>query len=331
MTNLFNVYIWDEDFDPEAVSGEQYYVVTGNGIFFNKITKAGSALVPVEGLPWCKKPEISFRLQLPKVPGLILMQALTFFRQVFEKYNSESYLTIMYSEKLNQYMLWCPKQTVTHTSVNYDRTDQPNFENRQVNGWQMVGTIHSHCDFSAFHSGTDVHDEDSFDGIHITLGHVNKEQISMESSISFNKNREKMEPENCCSGVVRVTNKDIAQSGVMVYSNANTHFFNIELTEEEAQQLAIDMEVIKNEWMNKVVHNQPQISTKYYGNYQKVNWQHYPVLDSEFEDPDFEDLNPKKKTKTKKETQVTNSGSTMNTSSIKKITDIFSGIFKGLF
>lgn len=248
---LFPIYLWDQEFDPAECKGT-YYVVTGKGIFLNKETQAGSFLLPVAGIPWLESPSMEFRLDLPKIPGLIIAKALTFFRTVFEKYQSESYVTLLYSKKLNKYMLWCPKQKVSRTSVNYDRTDQPAFDVRQEQGWNMVGTIHSHCDFSAFHSGTDVHDEDSFDGIHITLGHVNRQQISMESSISVNKNREKIEPENCCGGVVRVCNKDVVNSGHMVFNKENTHFFDIELDEQEVQQLAIDTEEINRDWFSKV-------------------------------------------------------------------------------
>jgi hypothetical protein len=39
-------------------------------------------------------------------------------------------------------------------------------------GFRIFGTIHSHCDFGAFHSGTDDADELHFDGLHITIGNV---------------------------------------------------------------------------------------------------------------------------------------------------------------
>jgi hypothetical protein len=39
-------------------------------------------------------------------------------------------------------------------------------------GWCLYGTIHSHCDFSAFHSGVDDNDETHFEGLHITIGDV---------------------------------------------------------------------------------------------------------------------------------------------------------------
>jgi len=243
----YPIYLYEEGVElPEK---GRYYLITKTGIYFHKDTKAGNALVPVQGIPWLEEPDLEFRLKLPKVPGRIIGQALTFFRKVFEKHRSEAYVTLLYSGKLAQYQLWCPKQKVSAASVNYDRTDQPSFEDRQTNDWQMVGTIHSHCDFSAYHSGTDVGDEATFDGIHITLGHVNKTQFSMASSIAINEVRETLEPEQSCAGVVRVANK--TSEKWMSWKN-DAFYFDLELSEEDAQGLVEDTEVIENEWMPKV-------------------------------------------------------------------------------
>jgi hypothetical protein len=114
----------------------------------------------------------------------------------------------------------------------------------------MVGTIHSHCNFSAFHSGTDTHDEETFDGIHITLGHVDRKEFSMVASVAVNANRVQLEPENCTSGVVRKSNKAVVQAQYMTWGDSN--FFDFELSEEDAQGLIVDTEMIDNEWMPKV-------------------------------------------------------------------------------
>lgn len=247
----YPVYLFEEGI--ELPKSGRYYLVTKTGIYFHKETKAGTALVPVKGIPWLEEPDMEMRLTLPKVPGRIIGQALTFFRKVFEEHKSESYVTLMYSNKLSQYRLWCPKQKVSRSSVNYDRTDQPSFNDRMENDWQMVGTIHSHCDFSAFHSGTDVGDESTFDGIHITLGHVDRVQFSMASSVAINDKRETLEPEQCCAGIARVTNRQVSTSKYMVTSwRDDTFFFDLELSEEDAQSLVLDTEVIESEWMPKV-------------------------------------------------------------------------------
>ena len=247
---LFPVYLFEHGL--ELPKTGTYYLVSKTGIYLHKETKAGNALVKVQGIPWLAEPTIEFRLKLPKVPGRIIGQALTFFRKVWYLHKSEAYVTLLYSAKLDQYKLWCPKQEVSGTSVNYDRTDQPSFEDRNTNDWQMCGTIHSHCDFSAYHSGTDTHDESTFDGIHITLGHVNRAQFSMAASVAINDSRETLEPENCCAGVVRVSNKELVKSKYMSFGDSS--YFDLELSEADAQQLVADTAEIDEEWMPKVEH-----------------------------------------------------------------------------
>lgn len=254
---LFPVYLYEEGFEPPKTG--TYYLVSKTGIYLHKETKAGNALVPVKGIPWLEEPTLEFRLKLPKVPALIIGQAWTFFNKVFTKYASESYVTLLYSAKLKEYQLWCPKQKVSFSSVNYDRTDQPSYEDRQTNDWQMVGTIHSHCNFSAYHSGTDEHDESTFDGIHITIGHVDRKQFSLAASIAINEVREKLEPENCCVGIFPA----VSQQSDYGYMNFNdTRFFELQLSEEEAQQLAEVSTKIEEEWMPKVEKEQWGYSKK---------------------------------------------------------------------
>lgn len=260
---LYPVYLYEEGLElPEKGT---YYLVTKTGIYLHKQTKVGDALVKVEGIPWLKTPSVDFRLKLPKVPARIVNQALTFFRKVWNQHRSEAYVTLLYSSKLKQYRLWCPKQEVSGGSVNYDRTDQPSFEDRHTNDWSMAGTIHSHCNFSAFHSGTDEHDESTFDGIHITLGHVDKPQISMASSIAINNKRETLEPENACAGVVRVENKEVTRKSYMSWGD--TYYFDIELSEAEAQAAVRDAELIDSEWMPKVSKRDFGFSKKNGGSY----------------------------------------------------------------
>lgn len=247
---LYPIYLYEEG--TELPKTGKYYLVTRNGIYFHKETKVGSGLVKVDGIPWLEPVNMSMTLGLPKITGDIVATALMFFRKVFQVHKAEAYVTLMYSTKLNKYRLWCPKQTVTGGSVNYDRTDQPSFEDRTVNDWQMVGTIHSHCDFSAFHSGTDTHDESTFDGIHITLGHVNRDDFSMVASLAFNNQREQMEPENCVMGVARIGNKAVTTSKWMTFGDATR--FQLELSETDAQDMAGVMEMIDSEWMPRVEH-----------------------------------------------------------------------------
>lgn len=260
---LCPVYLYEEGVKlPES---GMYYLVAKNGLFIHVERQVGSALVKAEGIPWLQNAESSISLKLPKIPGRIIAQALTFFRKVWDKFSSEAYVQLYYSKKLNQYRLWCPKQQVSRGGVNYDRCDQFSYEERVGNGatnewnWQMVGTIHSHCNFSAFHSGTDTHDEETFDGIHVTLGHVDRKEFSMVASIAINGNRVQLEPENCTTGVVRTTDNKVVQSKYMTWGDVN--FFDFELSEEDVQGLVgDDTEMIEKDWMPKVEKQQFQYS-----------------------------------------------------------------------
>jgi len=54
--------------------------------------------------------------------------------------------------------------------VSYDLSTLP----PAPEGFELFGTIHSHAGISAFHSGTDDRDEIHFDGLHITVGNLDK-------------------------------------------------------------------------------------------------------------------------------------------------------------
>lgn len=52
-------------------------------------------------------------------------------------------------------------------------------------GWELMGTDHHHCSASAFQSGTDHADEKGKEGLHLTLGNMDKELHSLHARSSF--------------------------------------------------------------------------------------------------------------------------------------------------
>lgn len=260
----FPVYLASNGFTPPE--NGTYYVVAKDGIYLRVERLHGSSLVKVGSIPFLDNARLNTKFTLPNIPVKIMYQAKTFFRTVFSQHRSESYLTLLYSKKLNDYKLWCPKQTVSYCSVDYDRTDTVSFEDRDYigsegAGWQMVGTIHSHCDFSAFHSGTDEADEASFDGIHLTFGHVNSDKFSIASSICFNNNRTKMNPTDVADGLVadseeEVTEKEEYSHRGSVYERTTKrteYWFRLdELKEQEKSDHAEFLANVLPAWMEKV-------------------------------------------------------------------------------
>jgi len=247
-----------------------YYVVASNGVFVHKEVELASLLVksnkPIPGLDEIKS---AVRLKVPKIPLDIFHKTLYFFRRVYDKYSSEAAIILYYDPDTRQYAIYCPEQDVSGGSVNYDRDDNLDnperiaelrkFRGDDANwgnsrGFRKVGTIHSHCNFSAFHSGTDIHDEIYFDGVHITIGHVNSNDVSITSSLVNNSNRFEIDPIQVISGVQSTKeNENLLTKAVGFWKSWNSPRYIMKLTAEEqtAYESQIEEEIEK-EWLPKV-------------------------------------------------------------------------------
>ncbi len=174
-----------------------YYILAQNGTYLRKDTGIVRAMVKVERIsilePIIPKAEIN----IPLIPAEFLVRTLLFFKRVYKVHRSEAAILLHYNPESKEFYLHCPEQKVSGGGVSYDSSER--FE-----GHLLVGTIHSHCDFNAFHSGVDIHDEMNFDGIHITLGHVDHPYFSTSCSVVVNDNRFKIDPEIVIVGIQKV-------------------------------------------------------------------------------------------------------------------------------
>lgn len=110
-------------------------------------------------------------IKLPKIPYDMFNKIYEFFKHVYKEYKAEVAVLLWYNFEKDEWETEVPKQSVGGGSVHYTR-DEDWANEMNKNGFLCVGTIHSHCEMSAFHSGTDDHDEYNFDGVHITIGKV---------------------------------------------------------------------------------------------------------------------------------------------------------------
>ncbi|QQG47534.1 MAG: hypothetical protein HY044_00365 [Candidatus Woesebacteria bacterium] len=114
-----------------------------------------------------------------KIPyGLILM-AKGFFRKVYEKFQSEAMLQILYSPEEDKWDFRPLHQKVSFASVQH-REIEPIPE-----GFLAVGIIHSHGIMLAGHSLEDDFNETGVDGIYITLGRVFDGPVNMSVSVTI--------------------------------------------------------------------------------------------------------------------------------------------------
>ena len=232
-----------------------FFVITRNKLWCHKQTSLVKGISPVNEIGFLSKSDLSSHVQmnLPKIPGVIIARSARFFKEVYQKYQSESELMLLYNAATGEYDLWCPTQEVSHGSVEYK------VEKEIINSeFKVVGTIHSHCDFGAFHSGTDTNDEIHRDGVHITIGHVNGERFSMVCSLVVNGNRCQIPCENAILGVSS-KNREESQTENVIYVSSD-NFYTVD--EEEAQKITPYLEQIEKEWHPKV----SKKSFQYYNN-----------------------------------------------------------------
>ncbi len=171
------------------------YLVGRGGFYLRKKVGLVEATVPVPAIFDFEDVQPAAKLDVPRIPAHMLVMAYRFFRYIFALYGAESMLMIHYSEETESFLLLCPEQAVSKKRINYTASDR-------VEGYQLIGTIHSHCDGSAYHSSTDFSDECDFDGLHITLGHVNQPYFSFSASLVVNGSRFLLYPVDVVANLV---------------------------------------------------------------------------------------------------------------------------------
>jgi len=194
---VFPIYILEEGV--ELPSEGTYYVVAQDGIYLRKETGLIQATVRVNGISSLEEIVPTANLRLPKLPPEVVVRALLFFRSIYRQLDSEAVVLLHYSQENRSYRLYCPEQTVSGMSVSHYDADG------RLEGYQLVGSIHSHCDFGAFHSGIDRRDEHDFDGLHITIGRVDQPYFTVSCSVVVNDNRFPTQPEDVLTGVREVS------------------------------------------------------------------------------------------------------------------------------
>jgi len=188
-----------------------YYIIAKGGIYLYKDLKTIRSLTRVEAISFLKDVEGFAELKIPLIPKKIIAQAVGYLRYVYQKCHSEGGLILHLYPETGEYKLYCPTQEVSSCNVEWD-----NEKETIPQGAIRICSIHSHGFGSAFHSGIDKEYEKSFDGIHITIGHINDEVHSMVASIVVNGNRfkldEKQIPEYIETNIIPIEGSDKIQS-----------------------------------------------------------------------------------------------------------------------
>ena len=232
---MFKIFV--NDGNEEAPTDDIFYIIGKEGIFLRKKLGILDSIIPVDNISILNSVDISARLYIPKIPIKIFANMYKFFVDVYNKYQSEAVLLIFYNEETKKYKVISPKQEVSSASMKYDRKFT-------IKNYTMIGDIHSHGSMSAFHSSVDDADEESFDGLHITLGHILKDEISISASIVINGTRFLINPLEYIEGINKVEKK---------YSN----ILNADTITTLYRNKNEDIELLnkRNEYDNKINNN----------------------------------------------------------------------------
>ena len=189
------------DGQTEMPDADIYYIVGKEGIFIKKRLGIMESLSPVKNISILKSVQSSAKMHIPPLPSIMAAKVLNFFRVVYDKYSAEAIVLLFYNQETKKFKLHVPSQKVSAGGVDYNRAIT-------IDGYTMIGDIHSHAGMSAFHSGIDQGDEESFDGLHITFGNMRSDNISISSSIVSNGYRTIVNPEEYLNGIKLVAKVD---------------------------------------------------------------------------------------------------------------------------
>jgi len=273
---MFKIYINDGKQPPPT--DDVYYIVCKEGVYLKKKIGIMESVTPVTNISILNSMEKVAKIHIPPIPKEITITIINFLKEVYEKFSSEGMVLLFYDQEKKEHIPYIPKQEVSGASVDYDKAIV-------MEGCQMIGTIHSHANFSAFHSGVDDADEAHFDGLHITIGNVKDDNPSISASIVSNGTRFKIDPLEYMLGIKKV--KEVDETVEIPYHNTRyytmvdgqlveqkqtrtvNHYdkrFAIEATPEEIASLT-NPAWIKN--VSKKVYSYPRITREFNSPYQR--------------------------------------------------------------
>jgi proteasome lid subunit RPN8/RPN11 len=182
-----------------------FYLLARDGLylcrqneFFRSCVKASSGPSELE----LQKP--FFEPRFPKIPAALIEQAVGFFTAIADRHGSEAAALLVWDRSQNQVHLVVPAQIATMGGFGSDyrypigvHYDSPG---ELPQDWVVFGDIHSHVDYAAYASHTDVNDELHSAGLHIVVGRIRAEPPDFHVEAVVDGERFVLEPADIVSG-----------------------------------------------------------------------------------------------------------------------------------
>jgi hypothetical protein len=195
---MIPVYYFDTM--PDVLPEDDACYIISKYIYLKKRTGLIDSMVRVDSINMAEELPEYAKMKLPKIKAKTFGKVVGLFKMVFGKYHSESgvimnLLSHPDKPELKKIDYTIPHQRVSAAHCKYAIVTDPSYLN--------CGTIHCHSDFGAFHSGTDENDERYFDGLHITVGHIDLDYVSIAACIVINGKRVKVDPRQYIEGITQ--------------------------------------------------------------------------------------------------------------------------------
>lgn len=113
----------------------------------------------------------------PKIPMKIWKEILAFFAWSYDTTKSETQVRLYYHPKKQEWKAHAfPQEKGTNMTTHElpELMDEECKKAGLIGGWVVAGTVHHHCSSGAFQSGVDQNNEKTQQGLHITVGHMDK-------------------------------------------------------------------------------------------------------------------------------------------------------------
>lgn len=140
------------------------------------------------------KTKATFNWTGPKIKPELWAQVMEFFEWTYATEKSEAQVRL-YVHRQHGWVAWAfPQEGGTGMTSKELPMDAPEcIEQRKQflpeEGWLYWGTVHHHCSASAFQSGVDEHNESSQEGIHITVGYMDKAMRDLHFRMYLGKHK----------------------------------------------------------------------------------------------------------------------------------------------
>lgn len=186
----------------------EFYLMTGNGLFFGRNHRFFSSDVPSPRAPRnLAKHEAACQVRYPKLGVAALEYIVGFFDRIFKLHGSESIILLFWNQSRQRYKLWVPEQEATvwesYSGVRSALDVTYELPIPMPRDHLLVADIHCHCDFSAYSSFTDKQDEQYRDGVHAVVGHIEREAPDFHVEISIDGSRFRMQFDQLFQGYNR--------------------------------------------------------------------------------------------------------------------------------